>query len=51
MQASSVNADQMSVSQIRDRLNEGYSDIENGRVRPAREVFEKFKKGRFYETL
>ena len=47
----SVNADMMSASQIRDKLNEGLSDIENGRVRPAREVFEQFRKGRFDETL
>ena len=36
---SKVNADIMLTSQIRDKLNEGLSDIENGRVRPAREVF------------
>ena len=39
----SVNADTMSAPQIRDQLNEGLADIENGRVRPAREVFEQFK--------
>ena len=48
---SSVNADMMSASQIRDKLNEGLSDIENGRVRPAREVFEQFRKEHFNETL
>jgi len=44
---SSVNADMMNASQIRDKLNEGLSDIDSGRVRPAREVFEQFRKERF----
>ena len=48
---SRVNADMMSVSQIRDQLSEGLSDIENGKARPAREVFEKFRKERSNETL
>ena len=47
----SVNADAMSVSRIREQLDEGLSDIENGRVRPAKEVFEQFRKERFNETL
>ena len=47
----SINADMMSVSQIREKLNEGLSDIENGRVRPAREAFEKSKKRHSDETL
>ena len=38
-----VNADMMSVSQIRDELDEGLSDIENNRVRPARETFDQFR--------
>ena len=47
----SINADVMSVSQVRDCLSEGLSDIENGKVRPAREVFEEFRKARSNETL
>ena len=47
----SVNADIMSASQIRDKLNEGLFDIENGMVRPAREVFARFREGRSDETL
>lgn len=47
----SINADMMTSSQIRDKLNEGLSDIENGRVRPAREVFKRFKDGHSDETL
>ncbi|MCL2699468.1 MAG: type II toxin-antitoxin system RelB/DinJ family antitoxin [Defluviitaleaceae bacterium] len=46
-----VNMDAMSASLIRDKLDEGLSDIENGRVRPAREVFARFKEGRSDETL
>jgi addiction module RelB/DinJ family antitoxin len=41
-----VNADMMSIEQIRDQLNEGLTDIENGRVSPAKETFEHFRKGR-----
>jgi predicted transcriptional regulator len=41
----------MSVSQIRDKLNEGLSDIEDGRVRPAREIFERFKERHSDEAL
>ena len=40
----SVNADTMSVSHIREQVNVGLSDIEHGRVRPAREAFEQFIK-------
>ena len=47
----SINADLMTSSQIRDKLNEGLSDIDNGRVRPAREVFARFKDGRSDETI
>jgi len=43
---SSINADMMSISQIRDALDEGLSDIENDRVSPAREAFERFKERR-----
>lgn len=41
----SVNMDMMSSSQIRNKLNEGLSDIDNGRIQPAREVFARFKEG------
>jgi addiction module RelB/DinJ family antitoxin len=46
-----INADTMSASQIRDQLNEGLSDIENGRMRPAKEAFARFRDGRSNETL
>jgi len=48
---SSVNVDMMNASQIRDKLNEGLSDVHNGRVRPAREAFARFREGRSDETL
>ena len=47
----SVNADMMSASLIRDKLNEGLSDVENGRVRPAWEAFAQFKERRSDEAL
>ena len=47
----SVNADMMSPSQIRVKLDEGLSDIDNGRVRPAREAFMRFREGRPNEAL
>jgi len=47
----SINMDLMSPTQIRDKLNEGLSDIDNGRVRPAREAFAQFREGRSDETL
>ena len=40
-----VNADIMSSSQIADMLDEGLSDIDNGKVRQAGEAFSQFKKG------
>ena len=46
----SVNADMMSASQIRNKLNEGLSDIENGRTRQARDAFAQFRERRFNET-
>ena len=46
-----INMDMMSSSQIRNKLNEGLSDIDNGRVRPAREVFTQFMEGRSDETI
>ena len=48
---SSINMDMMSSSQIRDKLNEGLSDIDSGKMRPAREVFAQFKKERTDETV
>ena len=47
----SINMDTMSASQVQEKLNEGLSDIENGRVRPAREVFEQFRKERSNEAV
>ena len=47
----SINADMMSVSRIRGALKEGLSDIEDGKTRPAREVFERFKERRSNEAL
>ena len=46
-----VNADIMNATQIRNALDEGLSDIDNGRVRPAREAFMRFREGRTDETL
>ena len=43
--------DMMSASQIRSELNDGLSDIENGRMRPAREVFSEFRNGRKDEAI
>ena len=39
----SINTDMMSASNIRDKLNEGLNDIENGRVRPAQDAIKRFK--------
>ena len=39
-----INTEMMNISQIRAQLDEGMSDLANGRVRPAREVFEQFRK-------
>jgi addiction module RelB/DinJ family antitoxin len=46
-----VNADIMSATQIKNILDEGLSDIDNGKVRSAREAFMKFREGRTDETL
>ena len=48
---SNVNMDLMSASQIRAKLAEGLSDIDSGKVRPAREVFASFKEGLLDEAL
>ena len=45
------NMDMMNVSQIRENLNDGMADIEAGRVRLARETFDRFKARRSDETL
>ena len=47
----SINTDMMSVSQIRNELDEGLSDIDNGNERPAREAFARFRKGHANEAL
>jgi addiction module RelB/DinJ family antitoxin len=47
----SVNADMMSVSQIREKLAEGLSDVENGKVRSAKETFKRFKESHPNEAL
>ena len=47
----SINADKMTVSQIRKMIDEGLSDVENGRTRPAKEAFEEHRKGRISETF
>ena len=46
-----INADMMSSSQIRDKLNEGLSDVENGNVRLARETFKQFRERHSDEAL
>jgi len=48
---SSINADLMSAAQIRNKLDEGLSDIENGRERPAREAFRQSGKGNRNEAI
>ena len=47
----SINADMMSLPQIREKLDEGLSDIANGRVRSAREAFERFKESHSGEAI
>jgi addiction module RelB/DinJ family antitoxin len=47
----SINADMMSATQIRSKLEEGLADIDNGKTRPAREAFEQFRKERSHEAL
>ena len=47
----SINADLMSVSQIREKLDEGLADIESGRERSARETFDRFKAKHSDEAL
>ena len=40
----SINMDLMSATQVREKLDEGLTDIEKGNVSPAREVFAKARK-------
>ena len=47
----SVNADIMSISQVREALREGLDDMEAGRVVSAREAFARFEDGRTNEAL
>ena len=46
-----INAEKMSAAQIRKLIDDGLTDIENGRTRPAREVFEEHRKGRKLENI
>lgn len=39
----SINADLMTVDEIRAKLQEGYDDIKAGRVQDAKTALEKFK--------
>ncbi|MGN0307739.1 MAG: type II toxin-antitoxin system RelB/DinJ family antitoxin [Lachnospiraceae bacterium] len=41
--ASSVNADMMSVSQIHQKLEKGYADIEKGNIEDAASAFAAFR--------
>ena len=41
--ANSVNADMMSVTQIHQKLEKGYADIENGNVEDAASAFAAFR--------
>jgi addiction module RelB/DinJ family antitoxin len=47
----SINADLMSVSEIREKLRDGLSDLENGNVFPARKAFKKFRDDRSNEPI
>ena len=38
-----INADLMSAQEIRSRFQEGFADVEYGRVAEARETFQRFK--------
>ena len=38
-----INADLMTVEEIHQKLDAGYKDMENGRVREASEVFAEFR--------
>ena len=47
----SLNTDFMSATHIRELLDEGLSDIENGRVQPAKDAFARSMRRRSNETL
>jgi addiction module RelB/DinJ family antitoxin len=47
----SINADLMSLSEIREKLRDGFADIESGNVTPAREAFRKFVESRSDEKV
>jgi len=46
-----LNADLMSTSEIRTKLQEGLSDIENGNTYSAREAFTKFREKHTNENI
>ena len=46
-----LNMDKLSAAQIRNLIEEGLADIENGRTRPAREVFAEHRRGRELEDI
>lgn len=46
-----INADIMSASEIREKLQEGLLDIENGSVYPAKEAFARFREKHSNENL
>jgi len=46
-----ISIDKLSAAQIRVMIEEGIADIENGRTRPAREVFAEHRKGREIENI
>lgn len=39
-----INADLMTVNQIREKLREGYADIEKGNVQDASDAFREFRR-------
>lgn len=41
-----INADMMSVEEIHEKLQEGYDDIEEGKVKDAATAFAKFRESR-----
>ena len=47
----SINTDMMDAALIRAKLNEGMSDIENGRVLPAKAAFARHREWRTNEKI
>ena len=41
----SINADSMTDEELREKLKQGYDDIEHGNTRSAKEVFDEFIEG------